>query len=68
MKDEMTIIVIPPLVEGVLPPIVIAPPLVQLSNVTLCHKKKKTTNDETNVGGRQSYIALANILDLYQKE
>jgi hypothetical protein len=41
MENEMTIIVIPPLVEGFLPSIVVAPPLVQLSIVNQCHKKKK---------------------------
>jgi hypothetical protein len=48
----MTTIVIPPLVEGFLPSIVVAPPLVHLSIVNRCHKKIKTTDDETKVGGR----------------
>jgi hypothetical protein len=52
MEDEMTTIVIPPLLEGFLLSIVVASPLGQLSIVNRCHKKKKTTNDETNVGGK----------------
>jgi hypothetical protein len=39
MEDEMTTIVIPPLVEGFLSSIIVAPPLVQLSIVNGCHKK-----------------------------
>jgi hypothetical protein len=39
--------------------------LLQLSK---CHKKKKTMDDETNVGRRWNDIALANIFDLYEDE
>jgi hypothetical protein len=40
MEDELTTLVISPLVEGFLSSIVVAPPLVQLSIVNQCHKKK----------------------------
>jgi hypothetical protein len=48
---------------------VVAPSLLQLSIVKQCHKKKKkTVDDDTNVEGRWSDIALANIFDLYEEE
>jgi hypothetical protein len=47
---------------------VIAPPLLQLSIVKWCHKKNKTMDDETNVGGRWSAISFANIFYLYEEE
>jgi hypothetical protein len=40
MEIEMTTIVAPPLVEGSSSSMVVAPPLLQLSIVKRCHKKK----------------------------
>jgi hypothetical protein len=68
MENEMKNIIAPPLLEGSLSSMVVAPPLLQLPIVKWCHKKKKTVDDETNVGGRWSDIALVNIIDLYEEE
>ncbi len=68
MENELITIVAPPLFEGSSSSMVVAPPLLQLSIVKWCHKKKKTMDDETNVGGRWSAFAFANILDLYEEE
>ncbi len=68
MENEMATIVAPPLLKRSSNSMVVAPPLLQLSILKQCHKKKKTMDDETNVGGRWSDIALANIFDLYEEE
>ncbi len=41
IENEMTTIVVLPLLEGFSSSIVVAPPLLQLPIVKLCHKKKK---------------------------
>ncbi len=66
IENEMKTIVVLPLLEGFSSSIVVAPPLLQLPIVKLCHKKKKKRDDETNVGGRWSDIV--KILDLYEEE
>ncbi len=68
MENEMATIVAPPLLKGSSSSMVVAPPLLQLLIVKLCLKEKKTMDDETNVGGRWSDVALANIFDLYEEE
>jgi len=68
MENEMITFVTPPMLEGSSSSMVVAPPLLQLPIVKWCHKKNKTMDDETNVGGRWNVIAFANILDLYEEE
>jgi len=41
MENEMTTMVAPPLLKGFSSSMVVAPPLLQLSIVKQCHKKKK---------------------------
>ncbi len=68
MENEMITIVAPPVLEGSSSSMVFAHPLLQLPIVKWCHKKNKTMDDETNVGGRWNVIAFANILVLYEEE
>jgi hypothetical protein len=68
IENEMITIVAPIVLVGSSSSMVVAPPLLQLPIVKWCHKKDKTMDDETNVGGKWSAIAFTNILDLYEEE
>jgi len=64
IENEMKTIVAPPLLEGFSSSIVVAPPLLQLPIVKLCHKKKKGMMKQMLKGGSD----VVNILDLYEED